>query len=276
MKYIKTYEAILNDYYAVARQVHNLIPNWKIGEDYVINKDFSVSFLTNRGVPFYNEFNPERKITKLPFKIRDVLDTPHTVISLDYNKLVTLEGCPDKAPGNFWCDHNELTSLKGCPTFIGGSMTCHQNKLTSLEYLPKVMGTNDYSHNMSPNFLDYGDNPCWDDENQLKYLPLNLMILGTVHNIFISSTDIGHSMSGGWIFVMKKDIMDSYWEEKINENVDLILEHKLSVCDDNWELNKTQYKKGYTYVSNEISKSLYKKLKFLGRGKDANLWDFKN
>ena len=44
------------------------------------------------------------------------------------NKLISLEGCPDKVGGNFYCDNNELTSLKGCPTEIGGDIIMNQEE----------------------------------------------------------------------------------------------------------------------------------------------------
>lgn len=274
MKYIKTYETTVNDYYKVVAEVNKYLTWYKVGEDFVVNKDFSVSFLNDRGLYLNHESYPDKRFSKLPFKIRDVKDHKDVILSIEHNNLITLEGCPDRLPGNFWCDNNKLITLKGGPEFVGGSMSCYKNELSSLEYLPKTIGVNPGPSSGHPHFLEYGDNPCWNDENQLKYLPFNLMLRGSVHNIFISSNDIGYSFTGGWMFIMKKDIIDEYWREKIEEDPDLILENKLYVINNNWELSKTQYKKGYTYRSNEISNKLYKKLKFLIRGKNSGLWDF--
>ena len=65
-----------------------------------------------------------------------------------YNKLTSLEGCPEKVGGDFDCGFNNLTSLEGCPKEVGGNFGCHYIKLTSLEGCPEKVGGN----------FDCGDN----------------------------------------------------------------------------------------------------------------------
>lgn len=44
-----------------------------------------------------------------------------------FNKLKTLENCPQYIGGSFYCNDNKLTSLEGCPKYIGGSFSCERN-----------------------------------------------------------------------------------------------------------------------------------------------------
>ena len=44
-----------------------------------------------------------------------------------YNKLTSLEGCPEKVGGVFYCAYNKLTSLEGCPKEVGGDFYCSDN-----------------------------------------------------------------------------------------------------------------------------------------------------
>ena len=57
-------------------------------------------------------------------------------------ELTSLEGCPEKVGGDFYCYNNKLTSLKGCPEKVGGSFDCEFNKLTSLKGCPEKVGGN--------------------------------------------------------------------------------------------------------------------------------------
>jgi len=45
-----------------------------------------------------------------------------------------------RVSGNFRCNFNKLTSLEFCPESVGNSILVFNNKLTSLEYLPKYIG----------------------------------------------------------------------------------------------------------------------------------------
>jgi len=56
------------------------------------------------------------------------------------NKLITLEGAPQKIGGDFICNENKLRTLEGAPQEVGGSFYCDDNQLTSLEGAPQEVG----------------------------------------------------------------------------------------------------------------------------------------
>jgi hypothetical protein len=75
-------------------------------------------------------------MTKLPVKFGKVSGD----FWCDYNKLTTLEGCPNYVGGYFSCYDNKLTTLEGCPNYVGGNFTCHGNNLTTVEHCPNYVG----------------------------------------------------------------------------------------------------------------------------------------
>ena len=74
-------------------------------------------------------------LTKIPYKFNSVV-----IFFCDYNKLRTLEGCPDRVGKSFECKDNRLVTLKGGPSFVGGYFDCRNNDLDSLEGAPKYIG----------------------------------------------------------------------------------------------------------------------------------------
>ena len=50
-----------------------------------------------------------------------------------FNKLTTLEGCPEKVGVGFKCSANKLTDLKFSPKYVGGNFTCNWNDITTLD-----------------------------------------------------------------------------------------------------------------------------------------------
>ena len=65
-----------------------------------------------------------------------------------FNKLTSLEGCPQSVDGGFSCYNNQLTSLKSCPKKVGGHFYCDCNELTSLKGVPQIIyGSFDCSYN---------------------------------------------------------------------------------------------------------------------------------
>lgn len=58
--------------------------------------------------------------------------------------LESLEGCPPKTEGDFYCNSNHLTSLKGCPSVIGtmnggGEFDMTNNQITNLHDVHKLV-----------------------------------------------------------------------------------------------------------------------------------------
>ena len=103
--------------------------------NYTINPDGSID--VDGYVNLYN-----KGLTKIPLKFRNVSG----YFYCNYNKLTSLEGCPESIGGDFSCNTNKLMSLEGCPESIGGHFYCSGNNLTSLEGCPKSIG-GDFSCN---------------------------------------------------------------------------------------------------------------------------------
>ena len=68
--------------------------------------------------------------TEIPEWLKNVEITGVFICS--YNKLETLNNCPQKIGESFWCYSNQLTSLEGCPENVGGDFYCYDN-LVKLE-----------------------------------------------------------------------------------------------------------------------------------------------
>jgi hypothetical protein len=54
-----------------------------------------------------------------------------------YNKLTTLEGCPDSVWWSFDCQGNKLTTLEWWPKVVGNVFDCSYNYITSLVWCPQ-------------------------------------------------------------------------------------------------------------------------------------------
>lgn len=65
----------------------------------------------------------------------------------NYNKLISLRGCPKRVEKNFYCNNNKLKSLEGGPRIVKGSYYCQSNKLTTLKGGPEDVGGNFYCNN---------------------------------------------------------------------------------------------------------------------------------
>lgn len=60
--------------------------------------------------------------------------------SCAHNQLTSLEGAPQEVGDDFHCDSNELTTLNGAPQIVDGDFWCYDNQLTSLEGAPQIVG----------------------------------------------------------------------------------------------------------------------------------------
>ena len=90
----------------------------------------------------------------LSISVEDIIDLSHTGLeyiplrfnyvsgyfNCSYNKLKTLEGCPEKVGGTFNCSFNQLKTLKGCPQTVDGYFICYRNELKTLEFSPQTVG----------------------------------------------------------------------------------------------------------------------------------------
>jgi hypothetical protein len=97
--------------------------------NYTINSDLSIN--VEGEVDLYR-----KGLTKLPIKFKEVSGS----FWCGGNRLISLEGCPERVGSNFSCSRNKLTSLEGCPKYIGGDFYCQNNNIYTFEGIP------DYTH----------------------------------------------------------------------------------------------------------------------------------
>jgi hypothetical protein len=82
--------------------------------DYTINPDNTID--VNGDVDLWNMLGD---MTKLPVKFKKVSG----YFDCSWNKLTTLDGCPDYVGGSFECEHNKVL-LKNGPKYVGGYLHC--------------------------------------------------------------------------------------------------------------------------------------------------------
>jgi len=154
MKWIKLYKSF-GDIDSICRKYG--IKNYTINEDGTVDVD--------SGINLYS-----RGLTKLPLKFGNVSGEFHC----SYNKLETLEGCPNSVGGGFYCANNRLISLEFCPQSVGGDFYCGNNQLISLEGGPKSVGGDFYCNNNKLTTLEFCPQSIGRDfscsENKLKDL----------------------------------------------------------------------------------------------------------
>lgn len=122
-----------------------------------------------------------------------------------YNKLKTLENCPQNIGGSFFCAANELTTLEGLPKEINGDLDISNNKLTSLEGCPEhIRGDFNCSANELVDFkycpkiidgeLDISFNKLRNLEGISKNIMSNINVRGNYLSSLKGSPDIvyGH------------------------------------------------------------------------------------
>jgi len=109
------------------------IKNYTINSDGSIDVDGGVyinSLIRHHHRSRYNT------ITKLPLRFRNVTGD----FNCCFNKLTTLEGCPQSVGGDFHCGGNQLNTLEGSPESVGGNFYCEYNHLKSLEGISESIG----------------------------------------------------------------------------------------------------------------------------------------
>jgi hypothetical protein len=106
-------------------------------ENYTINPDNTID--VNGNVNLNDRLGD---MEKLPVKFGKVSGN----FSCGWNKLTTLEGCPNYIGGDFSCYNNNLTTLEYCPNYVGDIFNCFGNNLTTLEGCPKYVGDNFIYH----------------------------------------------------------------------------------------------------------------------------------
>jgi hypothetical protein len=92
----------------------------------------------------------ELVLFSVPDILRDI-DEVQGFLRLSYNRLKSLEGCPQKILGSFRCDMNtELNSLQGGPQFVGHTFDCGATSIKNLIGCPqKVLKLFDCAYNVT-------------------------------------------------------------------------------------------------------------------------------
>jgi hypothetical protein len=98
-------------------------------ENYTINDDLSIDV---DGDVDLNDL----KLMRLPLRFSYVSGS----FSCNFNKLKSLEGCPQTVGGSFSCHGNGLESLEGGPQIISGGFYCFLNNLKTLVGGPQTVG----------------------------------------------------------------------------------------------------------------------------------------
>jgi hypothetical protein len=100
-------------------------------KNYTINDDLSIDVDGGVGLG-------DRGLGYLPLRFNYV----GGYFQCSFNKLKSLEGCPQTVNESFFCYYNELKSLEGCPQTVGGGFDCFNNNLVSLESCPQTVSGN--------------------------------------------------------------------------------------------------------------------------------------
>lgn len=136
---------------------------------------------------------------------------------------------------------------------------CQDNNLKTLENSPESFNTSEEGGE-----IVYSGNPCWNDENQLKWLCVDSMLRGFVYNYKNDHFRLNH----GWYdFVFSQKIMDDYWDEQLKKEPTIFQHLKINS-------DSSDGPKDMTMKSNHVSEAFYKKHMNLFRSKNL-LWHIK-
>lgn len=181
-----------------------------------------------------------KTLTEIPVKFNIV----NGYFDCSHNLLTSLKNSPKKVNA-FYCYNNQLTSLKYLPEIITNTLTINNNQITSLKYIPDNI-----------QYIFCLNNPI----NTLKYIPVNNMINNTIYNTY---DKFRKNIPGEYTyFSWNQKELDNYWEKEIKNEISVFK---------NLEINN----KEIAYKSNQISKELYNKFKYLGRANKSGLLDIK-
>ena len=92
---------------------------------------YLIKFNESSGKSFKDVYLKYPELTKI---CKEYGITNYT-INNSYNKLITLDGCPNEIGGDFNCGYNKLITLDGCPNEIGGILYCEGNPIWDIYYL---------------------------------------------------------------------------------------------------------------------------------------------
>jgi len=131
MKHIKPYKIFESNspkFPTTREEVIQVCKKYKI-IDYTINDDLSID------VDSYVRLD-SKNLEYLPLRFNYVSGD----FNCSFNKLKTLEGCPQTLGKSFFCNDNKLESLEGCPQIVNDDFDCSDNYLITLKGCPQIVG----------------------------------------------------------------------------------------------------------------------------------------
>ena len=137
----------MTNFYTDKQKIINWLDEYEV-KNYKLVPDKQYRFVVNVN----GDVNLSNKdFTNIPVKFSEVKG----FFYCSYNKLTSLEFCPQKVDGNFSFGNNQLTSLEFSPQTVGGVFYCHSNQLTSLEFSPQTVNGSFGCGNNQLTFLEF-------------------------------------------------------------------------------------------------------------------------
>jgi len=209
-------------------------------KNYTINDDLSIDVDGGVGLG-------DRGLGYLPLRFNYV----GGYFQCSFNKLKSLEGCPQTVNESFFCYYNELKSLEGCPQTVGGGFDCFNNNLVSLESCPQTVsgdfscGNNNLKSLKGCPQTVSGTFNCGDNElRDLEHFPEvngSVIIYGNIVNLLV------------YTFINKADsfMIEDFIDYEIVRNRDTVMLDRLQtfIRDNDLEMpNLNKIKEHYKII----------------------------
>ena len=242
MKHIKSYkifESASPNFPTTKEEVIEVCKKYRI-DNYTINDDLSIDVDGGVGLG-------DRGLGYLPLRFNYV----GGYFQCSFNKLKSLEGCPQTVNESFFCYYNELKSLEGCPQTVGGGFDCFNNNLVSLESCPQTVsgdfscGNNNLKSLKGCPQTVSGTFNCGDNElRDLEHFPEvngSVIIYGNIVNLLV------------YTFINKADsfMIEDFIDYEIVRNRDTVMLDRLQtfIRDNDLEMpNLEEIKKHYKII----------------------------
>ena len=227
MKHIKPYkifESASTNFPTTKEGVIKVCEKYGI-KNYTINDDLSIDVDGGVGLG-------DRGLGYLPLRFNYV----GGYFQCSFNKLKSLEGCPQTVNESFFCYYNELKSLEGCPQTVGGGFDCFNNNLVSLESCPQTVsgdfscGNNNLKSLKGCPQTVSGTFNCGDNElRDLEHFPEvngSVIIYGNIVNLLV------------YTFINKADsfMIEDFIDYEIVRNSDTVMLDRLKTFIEGFDL----------------------------------------
>jgi hypothetical protein len=242
MKHIKPYkifESNSPNFPTTREEVIQVCEKCEI-ENYTINDDLSIDVNGDVNLAY-------RRLEYFPLRFNYV----GGYFQCSFNKLKSLEGCPQTVNESFFCYCNELKSLEGCPQTVGCGFDCFNNNLVSLESCPQTVsgdfscGNNNLKSLKGCPQTVSGTFNCGDNElRDLEHFPEvngSVIIYGNIVNLLV------------YTFINKADsfMIEDFIDYEIVRNGNTVMLDRLQtfIRDNDLEMpNLEEIKKHYKII----------------------------